>query len=541
MRPIFCPPALLPHTFRPGRSRRPGPHRPLGELFFLLALLLAAGCARRTPPPAAVSSPPPAATAPAAGAAIPDRPEKLRFPPLQYEPPHPADYRVPLQAGPVAYVVPDRTLPLVNLVLYVRVGQYLEPADKLGLADMTGHLLARGGTASKTAEELEEELDFLAAQLGSSIGETQGTVSLNLLAKDLDAGLALLREVLTAPRFQEDKLQLYRQQMLQAMRQRNDDAADIEARERDFLVFGESFWANRLPTAATVNAIQREDLVAFHRRWFHPANFVVAASGDFDRAAMVARLERLFADWPFAGEIPPPIPTNTTFAAPGVYLVNKDVNQGRVSLLLPGVRRDDPDFFALTVMNRILGGGGFTSRIMNRVRSDEGLAYAASSALPGGVYYPLMFVASFQSKSRTVARATAIVLEEMQRIAREPVSEEELETEKRSLIETLPRAFTTKAQVAARFAEDEFTGRFAADPDYWKHYRARVAAVTREDVLRVARKLLTPERVVILVVGQKDEILLGHPDHPVRLPDLAGGRLVDVPLRDPLTLEPLRP
>jgi predicted Zn-dependent peptidase len=541
MRPIFCPPALLPRTFRPGRSRCPGPHRPLGELFFLLALLLAAGCARRTPPPAAVSSPPPAATAPAAGAAIPDRPEKLRFPPLQYEPPHPADYRVPLQAGPVAYVVPDRTLPLVNLVLYVRVGQYLEPADKLGLADMTGHLLARGGTASKTAEELEEELDFLAAQLGSSIGETQGTVSLNLLAKDLDAGLALLREVLTAPRFQEDKLQLYRQQMLQAMRQRNDDAADIEARERDFLVFGESFWANRLPTAATVNAIQREDLVAFHRRWFHPANFVVAASGDFDRAAMVARLERLFADWPFAGEIPPPIPTNTTFAAPGVYLVNKDVNQGRVSLLLPGVRRDDPDFFALTVMNRILGGGGFTSRIMNRVRSDEGLAYAASSALPGGVYYPLMFVASFQSKSRTVARATAIVLEEMQRIAREPVSEEELETEKRSLIETLPRAFTTKAQVAARFAEDEFTGRFAADPDYWKHYRARVAAVTREDVLRVARKLLTPERVVILVVGQKDEILLGHPDHPVRLPDLAGGRLVDVPLRDPLTLEPLRP
>lgn len=541
MRPFFCPPAPVQPSARPGPCRRPGSRRPRGGLFLLWALLLVAGCARRTPPPTAASTPPPTTTVPAAGAEIPDRPEKLRFPPLQYEPPHPADYRVPLQAGPVAYVAPDRTLPLVHLVIFVRVGRYLEPADKLGLADLTGHLLARGGTASKTAEELEEELDFLAAQLGSGIGDTQGTVSLNLLAKDLDTGLALLREVLTAPRFQEDKLQLYRQQMLQAMRQRNDDAADIEARERDFLVFGEPFWANRLPTAATVHAIQREDLVAFHRRWFHPANFVVAASGDFERAAMVARLERLFADWPFAGEIPPPIPTNTTFAAPGVYLVNKDVNQGRVSLLLPGVRRDDPDFFALTVMNRILGGGGFTSRLVNRVRSDEGLAYAASSAFPGGVYYPLMFVASFQSKSRTVARAAAIVLEEMQRIAREPVTEEELETEKRALIETFPRAFTTKAQVVARFAEDEFTGRFASDPDYWKNYRARVAAVTREDVLRVARQHLTPERVVLLVVGQKDEILLGHPDHPVRLPDLAGGRVVDVPLRDPLTLQPLRP
>src|ERR1035438_9116988 len=112
----------------------------------------------------------------------------------------------------------------------------------------------------------------------------------------------------------------------------------------------------------------------FHQQWFHPANFIVAASGDFDRDQMVQKLEALFADWPFKGAAPPPIPTNTTFAAPGVYLVDKDVNQGRVAMMLPGILRDNPDYFAAVIMNDILGGGGFTSRIMNRVRCDHAVA-----------------------------------------------------------------------------------------------------------------------------------------------------------------------
>jgi len=467
------------------------------------------------------------------------RPEKLTYPPLNYEPPDPAAYRVALKSGPTAYVVTDRELPLVNISVYVHVGEYLNPAGKEGLASLTGYLLARGGTASKTAEEMEERLAFLAAQLNSGVADTQGTVSLNLLSKDLEEGLQILREVLSTPRFQEDKIALRKQQMLQSMKERNDDSSSIQAREAGFLAFGDDFWANHLATAESVGSISAEDIGKFHQQFFHPRNFVLAVSGDFDRDQMIQKLETLFSDWPYAGQAAPPIPTATRFAAPGAYIVDKDVNQGRVSMMLPGVLREDPDFFSITIMNDILGGGGFTSRITSRVRSDEGLAYDARSSFPGGIYFPLPFTAAFQTKSRTVPFAISIVLEEMKGMTAAPVSDQEIGTSKSGFVDRFPRTFATKAQVANTFAQDEFTGRYARNPDFWKTYRARVQSVSKEDVLRVAKKYLIPEKLVLLMVGQKDEVLLGHPSHPVKLQDLVGGKITELPLRDPLTLKPL--
>jgi predicted Zn-dependent peptidase len=470
---------------------------------------------------------------------IPDRPEKLEFAPLEYQPPDPADYRVQLRNGSVAYLACDKELPLVDITILVRTGNYLDPQGKEGLAGLTGYLLSKGGTKSLSADALEERLAFLAAEFSSEVKDTQGTLHLNLLSKDLDEGLAILRNALTEPRFEKDKLTLRQEQLLQAMKQRNDDSATIEARDRQFLAYGEEFWSNQYETEASLRSITQDDLQAFHRRWFHPANFVVAASGDFEREAMIRKLEMLFADWPFPGETPPAIPTNIAFASPGAYLVNKDVNQGRVSIMLPGVMRTDPDYFSIVLMNRILGGGGFTSRIVNRVRSDEGLAYAASSSFPGGTYYPEPFVAAFQTKSRTVAYATSIVLAEMRRMATEPVSAAELETAQRSMIDTFPRAFASKTTVVGRFAGDEFTGRYRDQPNYYKDYRDRVAAVTIADVQRVAREHLESRVPTILVVGDKQEILKGTPEHPEQLQELANGRIVDVPLRDPLTMQPL--
>ncbi len=472
--------------------------------------------------------------------AIPSRPEQLKFPPLAYEPPKAGSFRVPLKSGPIAYVAEDRELPLVNISILVRTGQYLEPEDKIGLASMTGYLLARGGIQSKTAEELEERLAFLAAQLDSGIGDSQGRVGLNLLSKDLEEGLAILREVLTVPRFQQDKLDLAKHQSLQRMRERNDDSSSIEGREAAFLSFGEEFWANRQSTEKTVTSITREDLQKFHQRWFVPGNFIVAVSGDFARDEMISKLERFFENWPFKGEQPPAIPANPSFASPGIYVVQKDVPQGRVAMMLPGVQRDNPDYFAIMVMNDILGGGGFTSRIVNRVRSDEGLAYSAGSSFPGGVYYPLTFRAGFQTKSRTVPYAISIVQKEIESICANKVTDEELNTSKRSFIDTFPRMFATKGQIVGVFAQEEFTGRYSREPEFYQKYRQRIDQVTADKVMEVARKYLDLSKMAILVVGQKDQVLLGHPDHPVKLADLSRGEIKDLPLRDPMTMQPIK-
>lgn len=488
-----------------------------------------------------------------AAGAIPARPEQLAFKPLAWAPPAAKDHRVVLKkSGVVAYLAENHDLPLVNVQILLKGGTYLNPPGREGLAETTGWLLARGGTKKRKAEDLEERLAFLAAQLNpeQTFGrpgaarptgylDDRGVVTLNLLSKDLDEGLAILREVLTEPAFQEDRLKLRKEQLLAEMKQRNDSSASIEMRERSVLLTGADFYTNRWETKASVEALTQADLAASHARWIAPRNMIVSAAGDFRKADMATKLDALLVNWPFKGEAAPPVPKPSHALPAGTFLVDKDVNQGRVSILLPGLMRTDPDFVPASVMNDILGGGGFTSRITNRVRSDEGLAYSAGSALVGGIWYPGRFGAAFQSKVRTSAYASQIVLEEMKKLRDGDVSDEELETAKRAFVDTLPRRFATPVQVVDGLADEEFTGRYASDPGYWAAYQSRVEKVTKTDIARVAKRLLKPESAAILVVGRKSDLLNPDPKHPVAFADLTGGKLVELPLRDPLTMQPV--
>ncbi len=461
-------------------------------------------------------------------------PDQLEFAPLEYDPPHANSHRHVLGNGVVGFFVEEHDLPLVNVSLILRVGSHLDPPDKLGLTSAVVSLMRSGGTARWTAEEFDEEADFLAARISASASLNSSDATLNVLTKDLTPGLDLLFEMLRNPAFQQDRLDLYKRRLLQNLERRNDRTNSIERREWARLIRGDHPSSAQV-TRATIESLSVADLVAAHRRLLQPANFIFAVSGDFQTDEMKSELERRMEGWEI-DEVSPRITPPDHEPVPGVYMVDKpDVNQGRVSLGHLGIRQGNPDEFAIDLMNDILGGSGFTSRIMNRVRSDEGLAYRAGSSFSAGAYYEGTFRGGFQSKSRTCAQAARIVLDEIERIRTEKVDPGELETVRNYAVGVFPRFFSSARVVAGTFATDELIGR---DPDYWTTYRDRLKAVTVDDVLRVAKQYLHPDRLVILVVGNVEEMLKGNPDRPeYSFQKLApDGKIHRIPLPDPATM-----
>jgi len=402
-------------------------------------------------------------------------------------------------------------------------------------ASAVGSLMRSGGTAHYTAEEFDEEADFLAANISSFVGSVSGNASVNFLSKDLDKALELFFDMLRNPAFQQDRLDLHKSQQLQRIERRNDRTEEIEAREWNRLMYGDKHFSNAYSTRASLTSLTREQLIEFHMRYYRPSNFIFAVSGDFETQEMKSKLEKAMAGWTDSGEPTARVPKPDFVPVPGIYMVNKpEVNQGRISMGHLGIMRGNPDEFAIDMMNDILGGSGFTSRIMNRVRSDEGLAYNAGSAFTAGIYYEGEFRAAFQSKSATAAQAAQIVLDEIERMRKEKVSTQELETVKNNAIEVFPRTFATASSIAATFASDEFTDR---DPRYWDTYRDKISAVTVDDVHRVAMEYLHPDKLVILAVGNLEDILRGNVDKPdYSFKKMAGGKITRIPLPDPATM-----
>ncbi len=471
-------------------------------------------------------------------AAIPNHPSELTYPAYEFVVPQAEVYREELDNGVVVFIAEDKQLPLINIEAQFTGGEYLNPEDGSGLAGATAMLMRAGGTESLSAEELDERVEFLGADISVSSSRTASSASLNCLTSTFDEAFGLFVEVIKAPRFQESRLDLERNNFLEAMKQRNDNPGSIVSRELNNLLYSNSYLSDE-PTEDEVRSMTVEQLQEMHQTIFTPNNLVLAVSGDFDREEMMLTLNNTFGNWVGveAASSPPDVVSSYT---PGIYYVDQDIPQGSVRIAIRTLKRDDPDAIASTIMNHILGGSGFTSRITRRVRSDEGLAYSARSRFNAGVWSDGSWIGSFDTKSSTVALASQIVFEEIERMKSELVSEEDLKLAKSALSERLPLAFSSKEGMLGVFASDELTEQ---DAEYWKNYKANIQAVTPEDVKRVANRLLHPSQMAVLIVGDWDEIKGGDINKRATIENIqsiVGGDVVEIPLKDPMTLEPIQ-
>ncbi|MEM9294056.1 MAG: pitrilysin family protein [Acidobacteriota bacterium] len=472
--------------------------------------------------------------------AIPASPDDLVFQSLEFSPPNGADYRHVIAGDIPVFVVEDRSLPLIRLAVSARAGAYLDPVEQTGLATLAAEVLRSGGTESLSPEAFDEQVDFYAADLDVNADLEQTSATLSCITPVWEECLDLFFDMMRNPRFDADRLQVAKDRALESLKRRNDNPADIETRNWGWLLYGEDFYATTRSTGPELSSIQQADLVSFHRRWWTPANLSFAVAGDVDTREILASLEKHLEGWERGEEAPWPPPTPEASAEPGLYVVQKEIPQGRVYLghraLQWSAEWDNADAPALRVMNHILGAGGFTSRLLKRIRSDEGLAYSAGSLYLMNPYYEGQFFAYFQSKSDTVALATKIALEEIRRIQSEPVSDAELQLAKSALVESFPQTFQSTSQVAATLLSDEISGR---PNSYWELFRQRIEAVTVADVQRVAQTHLHSDDMILVMVGDWPVIAAGDADGRATMESVYPGEPTLLPLRDPVTLEPV--
>lgn len=422
-------------------------------------------------------------------------PRSMSFPPLTFA--IPKAERVLLKNGTPAYLLQDRELPIVTVAALIRTGSVYDPAGKSGLAQLAGSQLRGGGTTALQPRQLDEELEFMASGVESAFASDSGTVTMTSLTKNLPRSLELFSDVLLRPRFDEQRLEIARKQALEAIRRQNDDPKEVANRELTRALYA-GHPLGQIPTAATLQAITRSDLQAFHRRFVRPDNLIITVSGDFDRSQIIDQLNRTVGTVRATGPLNlPNIPAVPKNDKPAVLYAAKQVNQSVIRLGHLGITKDDPELYAVRVLDSILG-GSFTSRLMMEIRTNRGLAYNVGSRFDVG----RRFTGSFIAETETRAEATLTVVNLMTGIIKgirtEPVSEQELKLAKESIINSFLFGFTSPASIVMQQARLELYG---YRPDYLERYRERIAAVTREDVLRAARTHLRPEAFKLVVVG----------------------------------------
>ena len=405
---------------------------------------------------------------------------------------------ITLPNGMKIYLLEDHELPLVRGLALIRTGNLFDPADKIGLASVTGELIRSGGTPAKSGDQIDEELENIAASVESQIGESYGSVSFSTLKERTAEVLATFHDVLTNPAFRQDKIDLIRAQLHGSIQRRNDDAHGIAQREFSDAVYGSDNPFGWRMEHSSVDNIRREDVAAFYKRYYFPANVILAIHGDFSAAEMKANLEKLFADWTATQPPVPPFPKVSAQVKPGIRFATKtDVTQTSFSLGHLGGVLNDKDYPALEVMADILG-GGFHSRLFQKVRTQLGYAYEISSFWGANYDHPGIFEISGSTKAASTVETLKAINVELDRIRTQQVSEDELQSAKDTVINGFVFNFDTPSKTLNRL----LTYRYYGYPDdFIFQYQKAVQQVTRADILRVAKQYVDPAKFVIVAVG----------------------------------------
>lgn len=408
--------------------------------------------------------------------------------------------RTVLPNGLVLLVSEEHSLPVVTLKLLLDAGARRDPAGKEGLASLTANGLLLG-TARRSAEAFNEELDSMGASLDAGAGRDYATLSLQVLTRDLDHGFNLFMEALTQPTFPDKELRKEVQQTLGAIQAAEEQPEEVAEKAFDRALFLKSPYAHPVEgTRESLPRISAEDVRRFHRSCYRPSVAVLAVVGDVTPELVQGKLIPRLAAWQ-AGTLPPEQFTATFAEGPKREEIDRAVTQATIVLGHQGISRDNPDYYALTVMNYILGGGGFGSRLVDEIRVKRGLAYSVASFFDARKY-PGSFQVVLQTKNASAREAIALVFQEMKRMGTEPVSEDELSRAKKYLTGSFPLRLDTQGKLAGFLTVVDY---FGLGLDYPERYPSLINAVTREEVTRVAKTYLHPEKAILVVVADLKE------------------------------------
>lgn len=431
---------------------------------------------------------------------IPKSPYAIKSKPLDFVPPKPE--KISLENGLSLYFLENHELPLVVVQAKTRVGSIYDPPDKVGLAGLTGEVMRTGGTESWSGAELDARLEATAAELANSIGAEASEAVLDIRKQDLEMGMRMFAEMLRFPRFEEEKVEIGKKSRLESIRRRNDNPSAIAQREFQRLLYGkDSVWA-RIPQPQTIRAITRQDLVAFHAKYYHPANTSIGISGDLTKEEAIALASASFGDWQNIPVQFPEIKPIDPHVATGAYFVDRNIPQSIILMGHFGYRRHDPAQLALTLLNEIFGAGGFTSRLMRAIRTDQGLAYSTYGYISKGTDLGV-FLMSAETQVASTAKAAELMRQEMRKMVSGPVEQEELQLATDAEVNRFVFPFDSPAQVVSLQMDLDFHG---YPQDWLANYVPNLRKIGIHEVEDAAQKFLDPEKMLMVVVGNMQQI-----------------------------------